>query len=245
VGRKANDLTGRVFEKLKVLERDGNTRPTRWICQCECGTIKSIIGQSLLNGCSTSCGCVRKEKIIGCSTKHGKCGTKLYECLKNMKKRCYNPNHPRYEHWGGRGITICDEWLNEENGVLNFYNWAMTNGYQEGLSIDRINNDGNYEPSNCRWTDSYTQRMNQRPRQKKVKIKERTPKDEYIDFLKEKYKDRKEGQSGYKLSVSDVKEIKTGLQLKIKGSELARIFKVSRQTINYIKHGQLFTEIDI
>ena len=76
-----------------------------------------------------------------------------------MKQRCSNPNHKSYHNYGGRGIIVCDEW---KNNYQAFYDWSMNNGYKEGLSIDRINNNGNYEPSNCRWTDKITQNNNTR-----------------------------------------------------------------------------------
>lgn len=81
---------------------------------------------------------------------HGMSKTRLYASYHAMKKRCYNNNDKRYHRYGGRGITVCAEWLDKKNGFINFYNWAMANGYQDDLTIDRINNDGNYEPSNCR-----------------------------------------------------------------------------------------------
>lgn len=91
--------------------------------------------------------------------KHGMRNTRLYRIYNNMKQRCYNENSPDHKNYGARGITICDEWLND---FMNFYNWSINNGYKEGLTIDRINNNGNYEPSNCRWVDRKTQNRNNR-----------------------------------------------------------------------------------
>lgn len=92
-------------------------------------------------------------------TAHGKYKTKLYTVYRNMKQRCLNPNNKAYQRYGGRGITICEEWLGK-NGFMTFYRWAIENGYSEGLSIDRENNDGNYTPDNCRWVDSFVQNNN-------------------------------------------------------------------------------------
>lgn len=91
--------------------------------------------------------------------KHGFCGTKIYKKWEDMKSRCNNPNNKRYKDYGGRGIKICNEWLSD---FMNFYNWAINNGYKEGLSIERINNDGNYEPSNCKWITRAEQMRNTR-----------------------------------------------------------------------------------
>lgn len=94
--------------------------------------------------------------------KHGMWGTSLYIRWKHIKQRCYNPNDSGYKNYGGRGIKVCEEWLDKETGFKNFYNWSINNGYREDLSIDRINNDGNYEPTNCRWTTRKIQNNNTR-----------------------------------------------------------------------------------
>jgi hypothetical protein len=114
------------------------------------------------NGYTKSCGCHKKRRIKEANTKHGLGYTRLYNIWKTMKDRTLNPKHKAYIRYGGRGITICEKWLD----VRNFYDWAMSNGYEEnkGLSIDRIDNDGNYEPNNCRWTTKTIQSRNQRIR---------------------------------------------------------------------------------
>jgi len=161
--RNINDLAGKRFERLVVIERsetikyDGGTR-IYWLCKCECGNKKKVRGSHLTSNKVRSCGCLEKENLNNLAFKetHGLSDERLYTTWKNMISRCTNPNHVGYKNYGGRGITVCDEWI---NSLESFYKWAMNNGYEEGLTIDRINNDGNYEPSNCRWA-TYKQQAN-------------------------------------------------------------------------------------
>lgn len=92
-----------------------------------------------------------KEQISKANSKHKLCENRLYNIFRNMKQRCYNPKTINYKNYGGKGITICEEWLDEKTGFINFYNWSVKNGYNENLTIDRINVNGNYEPNNCQW----------------------------------------------------------------------------------------------
>lgn len=156
------DLTGQRFGRLIVIKRDGTTRSkhTRWLCKCDCGNFTYVSRVSLKNGSTKSCGCLKKEKFT--NYKHGKVNNRLYYIYNGMKARCYNKNHHAYNCYGGRGIKICDKWLEKESGFMNFYNWAINNGYQEGLSIDRIDVNGNYEPVNCRWVTQKVQTNNTR-----------------------------------------------------------------------------------
>ena len=142
------NMEGKVFGKLTVLGEykyvGGKRKRIHWLCRCECnGNEKYIDGTSLRLGHTTSCGCITKT--------HGLSEIKLYSVFHNMKDRCYNSESRPYKNYGARGISICDEWMDIDNGFIKFYDWALNNGYKEGLTIDRVENDGNYEPNNCQW----------------------------------------------------------------------------------------------
>lgn len=108
-----------------------------------------------------SCGCRIKEvQLSGFNTKHNKTNTSIYNRWLGMKGRCNNPNNKKYKNYGGRGIKICDDWNNNENGFKNFYEWAIRNNYKNNLTLDRIDVNGDYEPKNCRWVDMIVQENN-------------------------------------------------------------------------------------
>lgn len=155
---KKKELTGESFGKLLVLEKAENIgKNTRWLCLCECGKKKTILTYNLLSGRSKSCGCVRGEKLGNLTRTHSGSGTKIYDIYKGMKQRCGNVKNPAYKYYGDRGICICNEWL--ENFEV-FREWSLSNGYKDGLSIDRRDPNGGYNPANCRWVSMHKQQNN-------------------------------------------------------------------------------------
>ena len=147
---KYRDLSGQKFGKLTVIMCLGEEKGKhiKWLCKCDCGNEKIVQGNHLVEGATTSCG-----HCFNCR------GLRLYRGVwTQIKQRCLNPNCKDYKNYGGRGITICKEWLSFEN----FYYWAMSHGYADNLTIDRIDVNGNYEPSNCRFVDAKTQCRNKR-----------------------------------------------------------------------------------
>ena len=156
------DLTGQRFGRLTVIKRVENKgNQPRWLCQCECGNQTVVAGRHLRNGEVRSCGCLVKEKNSTLHTKHGMEGTKIYHVWCGIKNRCFNSNEKAYKHYGGRGITIFAEWIDD---FQKFYDYVskLPHYGEDGYSIDRIDNNGNYEPDNLRWADDKTQHRNKR-----------------------------------------------------------------------------------
>nr|DAH72017.1 MAG TPA: PVL ORF-50-like family [Caudoviricetes sp.] len=158
------DLTGQTFGKLYVIKRVENRKKkcgqqqVMYLCKCKCGN-ETIISYDNLKRQTRSCGCLQTEAISNMNKTHGLTKTRLHRIWCNMRNRCSNTNMKAYKDYGGRGIKVCEEW---SNNFMNFYNWAIANGYKENLTIDRINNNGNYEPSNCRFSTAEQQAHNKR-----------------------------------------------------------------------------------
>lgn len=160
---KFQDLTGQIFGRLTVLYRDKTKSRTSWFCQCSCEkkTIKSVSSSNLKSGAIEGCGCIHIERTSVSSTKHGYSGNKFYNIWRDIKKRCNNKNHKSYKDYGGRGIKLYKEW---ENDLVQFIDYVskLENANNNGYSIDRIDNDGNYEPGNVKWSTPEEQMRNTR-----------------------------------------------------------------------------------
>lgn len=169
--RVDRDITGKKFGKLTVLVRtslraaDGRSSNRLFICECDCGEIILINGGNLVTGNTISCGCEHRKVVKEVSSTHSMSKDRIYKIWAGIKVRCYNNKCESYFRYGGRGIKVCDEWKDD---FMNFYNWAMNNGYKDDLTIDRIDVNGNYEPDNCKWIPLCEQSWNKRNTRKYI-----------------------------------------------------------------------------
>lgn len=258
------DLKGKKFNRLTVLEMMPKTqRRTFWKCRCDCGNITVVRSDSLQSGRTKSCGCWKKEvdsKKAHLLHKHKMSDTRIYRTWQAMKARCYNPNDKRYKNYGGRGIVVCEQWRDD---FRNFLEWALKNGYNNELTIDRINVNRNYEPSNCRWVNRKVQSNN---RTSNITVKYNGNKltlkqlSETIGlpyttiYCRYRRGDRgKRLVRGYntsdkraKLTVEDVKNIKTMLKEgKLKQNEIASMYNITESNISCINTGKTWSDVKI
>lgn len=150
------DLTGHQFGKLTVIEKAENLRNrSAWKCRCECGNEKIVVTSDLKSGNTKSCGCIQKEFAKNLKYEHGLHDTRLNRIWKAMRQRCSNPRSSAFHIYGAEGKTVCDEWQT----FKPFYDWAMSHGYKDGLTIERIDSTKGYSPDNCKWA-TYKEQCN-------------------------------------------------------------------------------------
>lgn len=158
------DLSGLKFGRLTVIERGediirkNGRHSATFICLCDCGNKIQVLASSLKNQNTRSCGCLQRDTVRNLRKSHGKTNSRLYRIWERMRQRCNNPNSTDYQHYGGRGIHICEEW----SSYSAFEDWSLSSGYDDGLSIDRIDNSLGYSPDNCRWVSMNIQANNKR-----------------------------------------------------------------------------------
>lgn len=166
-GKRQLDITGNRYWKLTVVgfshEKNGHYY---WDCQCACGKSVVVDGGDIKSGHTTSCGCFRLQRQIEVNTRHGLTNHRLHGIWEGIKTRIFNKKSVPYKNYGGRGIKLCKEWMD----FIKFYVWAMENGYEDPLTIERIDVDGDYEPGNCKWIPRSEQSKNRRNTKKYAHI---------------------------------------------------------------------------
>ena len=156
---KMKDETGNRYGRLTVLERasNANNGQAQWLCKCDCGNECVVTGSNLRRGRQVSCGCYFVDMVSKNDVPSEYKATRLYTIWQRMLYRCTNKNSNRYYRYGGRGIKVCSEWSED---FMSFYQWAMSHGYKDSLTLDRIDFNGDYTPSNCRWATAKEQMRN-------------------------------------------------------------------------------------